>query len=420
MARDFEQLYETCSRSIEHYIYCKVANRHDAQDVLQTVLLAGYEGLDRLAEPTNFKRWLLSIATNKIKDYYAQKAKTLHLPLEVATQLPERGFSQRETEWHVRDVLRRLPEKQQQILYLFYIVGLAQRDIALRLNLPLGTVKSRLNTAKKHFAQSYIGQEEEKDMKEKVFPNIAPIYQLTQLDKPIFPVVCEEVPGWLITARKGERRCFAFYDDPDRRCTGIHTMTALRNANIHGIDCVQIAIQEEHNGAVTSRDIFVRLTDTHCVYVADMYLDNDGVLSFGTFMDDDWLQSYEVGIDNCGRETHQTAQRNALLHPDGSITANDEMIKKERSDLIGRFEVTIGGNTYDTVAMCTIFDNDHMVLQYLDCRGNTILFRRFNRHDWKFKRYGALWTDKLPDSQRLQVNGQTFVHWYDCFPEEVL
>ena len=164
----------------------------------------------------------------------------------------------------------------------------------------------------------------------------------------------------------------------------------------------------------------MRLTDTHCVYVADMYLDNDGVLSFGTFMDDDWLQSYEVGIDNCGRETHQTARGDALLNPDGSITANDEMIKKERPDLIGRFEVTIGGNTYDTVAMCTIFDNDHMVLQYLDCRGNTILFRRFNRHDWKFKRYGALWTDKLPDSQRLQVNGQTFVHWYDCFPEEVL
>ncbi len=49
-----------------------------------------------------------------------------------------------------------------------------------------------------------------------------------------------------------------------------------------------------------------------------------------------------------------------------------------------------------------------------------VLSRRYNRSDWKQDYYKTLWTDKLPHSERLTINGSVYVHWYDCIPETVL
>ena len=46
--------------------------------------------------------------------------------------------------------------------------------------------------------------------------------------------------------------------------------------------------------------------------------------------------------------------------------------------------------------------------------GRTILWRRFNRDDWAMERYHKAWHELLPDNERLTINGETFVHWYDC------
>ncbi|MBP3919299.1 MAG: hypothetical protein J6I50_09040 [Clostridia bacterium] len=58
--------------------------------------------------------------------------------------------------------------------------------------------------------------------------------------------------------------------------------------------------------------------------------------------------------------------------------------------------------------------------QFLDHNGRTILWRRFNRNDWAFDRYQKLWTEQLPDNDRLNVNGITYVHWYDCITDYIL
>ena len=64
--------------------------------------------------------------------------------------------------------------------------------------------------------------------------------------------------------------------------------------------------------------------------------------------------------------------------------------------------------------------NDSVVTeQFLDQNGRTILWRRFNKNDWAFSRYGKLWTELLPDNERLTVNGETYVHWYDCVTDYI-
>ena len=43
--------------------------------------------------------------------------------------------------------------------------------------------------------------------------------------------------------------------------------------------------------------------------------------------------------------------------------------------------------------------------------GRTILWRRFNRDDWATDRFGGrLWSEQLPDNERITVNGEQYAH----------
>jgi len=58
--------------------------------------------------------------------------------------------------------------------------------------------------------------------------------------------------------------------------------------------------------------------------------------------------------------------------------------------------------------------------QFLDQNGRTVLWRRFNRDDWAIRRYKKRWTEALPNNERLYVNGEVYVHWYDCITDYIL
>jgi len=83
---------------------------------------------------------------------------------------------------------------------------------------------------------------------------------------------------------------------------------------------------------------------------------------------------------------------------------------------VGRYEVTLGGIRYDTV--CVMDVNAYMdgvvSEQYLDGRGHTVLWRRFNPNEWREEKYGKTWAEMLPGNEQIRVNGKLYVHWYDC------
>jgi hypothetical protein len=84
--------------------------------------------------------------------------------------------------------------------------------------------------------------------------------------------------------------------------------------------------------------------------------------------------------------------------------------------------VDIGSKSYDTVCVMDIetYDSGVVSEQFLDSNGKTILWRRFNRNDWALDRYGAPWSEQLPDNDRLMVNGALYVQWYDCITDYIL
>jgi len=246
----------------------------------------------------------------------------------------------------------------------------------------------------------------------KLFPDVMPEFTIEKINEKPFNVKFEEVAGFFIIPKVGEKTSFAFYDDPDKKFSGMHMLTCIREAEIHGIPCVQVEMDYDTTEEISTN--FIRMTETHISYVAQMYK-KDNIFYFGSFYDDEFLSRLGAGENNIGREIDQRAKGVAVLNDDGTFTVS----KEKYPDIFGRYKIQIGLHAYDTVAVIELVDG-RMSIQYVDQKGRTVLFRRYNRFDWKLDRYKALWTEKLPNSEVLLINGEKYVHWYDCISDYVL
>lgn len=418
---DFERLLAEHRTAAERYVRFRLSSRSDADDVLQEVYLTAYRRFDQLKNKDAFKAWLISIARSKCTDYFREKAAQLDIPLEAmedhALSASRHGPTEQAT---VRETLGLLGDKDKQILYLFFWKELPQAEIAKRLNIPVGTVKSRLYTAKQNFKSKYPLEPKGANHMKKL-PEFLPEYKIEESSLPPFSVKWEEVMGWFLVPKLGEQLSWGMYDIPSRKCSHICDMKATGKAAVHGIEGVElIARESDYSGKKDVEDwtFVAQLTDTHCRYLAALR-NIGGVRNYFTFLDGDaFLPNWGFGEDNCGNET------NLSLKGDIKRTGiTVESVKKDfLLDIVGRYTVTINGKSYDTVCVMDIETYDCGVVseQFLDANGKTILWRRFNRNDWAIDRYKQPWTELLPDNERLTVNGTTYVHWYDCITDYIL
>ncbi|MBQ5992424.1 MAG: sigma-70 family RNA polymerase sigma factor [Clostridia bacterium] len=427
---DFEALISGVMQPLERFVKFRVGNLSDAEDILQEVLTAAYRGADTLSDEVMFKPWILGIARNKCNDYFRAKAKRMEIPLESLDETAlTTGIHGVTTRAVVHETLNRLGDTDKQILYLSYFRDLRQAEIASRLGIPVGTVKSRLYHAKQQFRDLYPEKPKgEIVMKNerKFMPEYMPDYQIKEVGGEPFAVCWEEIMGWLIVPKLGEAISWAMYDFPKRRRTEQCDMKVVGKAMVHGIEGVEIeAIEYDPmdcnriDGAdVAKRRFVAQLTDTHCRYLAECH-EEDGLKKLYTFLDgDDFLQSWGFGEDNCGNETHIAPK--GLIRKDGNIVAT---VKQPfMLDVVGRFEVQINGKTYDTVCVIDAgaYEEGVVTEQYLDRSGRTVLWRRFNRNDWMQESYKRPWTELLPENERMTVDGETYVHWYDCISDHIL
>ena len=146
---------------------------------------------------------------------------------------------------------------------------------------------------------------------------------------------------------------------------------------------------------------------------------DNGIRTYITFLDEEaFMPNWGFGENNCGNEVS--------LSPKGDIIRTGNVIESKKKpfllDIVGRYTVEIGGKTYDTVCVMDINTYDAGVVseQFLDQNGRTILWRRYNRNDWHQDHYGKPWTELLPHSPRLLINGETYVEWYDCITDYIL
>ncbi|SHI61798.1 RNA polymerase sigma-70 factor, ECF subfamily [Clostridium cavendishii DSM 21758] len=139
-------------------------NQTNAEDLFQDTFIKAFRYMDKFDRTRDFEPWLFTIAINlykdsyrKIKKYFAKfidfkddTEKNLlieNIPSDL--YLPEQEMEKNEIKKLLQKSINKLKDDYKIIIILFYYNNLKQKDIALILNIPEGTVKSRLNTAKK-------------------------------------------------------------------------------------------------------------------------------------------------------------------------------------------------------------------------------------------------------------------------------
>jgi len=424
----FTTLLTECKNAIKRFVYYKTPSKADGDDVLQETLLAAYTRRDSLHQPEKFKAWLLSIAANKCNDFYRKRATLPEwLPdsdhaLDNALQQTHYGLTIADT---VQEALLLLGENDAALLRLVYIERYKLAEVAAMLDIPIGTVKSRLFAAKRRFKDAYpftFSHKKSKGAKTmKKLPETLPEYTFTESTDAPFPVKWEEKPGWFIVPRLGEKISWGIYDWPEKKRTSLVEMEVTFRTTVHGVEGVEIVACENYKGTNYTRTFVEQLTDTHVRTLAETVQEGDEKLIL-TFLDEDnkFVQKWGFGEDNCGKEVNIAPK--GIIKRDGNTITAPLPLQASAMDVVGRYTVNICGKEYDCVCLINAYTHKTGILteQFIDANGRTVLWRRFNHNNWSNSTYKQLWTEKLPDSQRYTVNGEIYVHWYDCISDYIL
>jgi RNA polymerase sigma-70 factor, ECF subfamily len=124
-----------------------------AEDLVQESFLRVIRSIAHYQYPRPFKPWLYAIATNIARDHYkrADSRHTIDMPDDAEqmtpehTDLPEDALLSHDEEHRVAAAISDLPGHQREAVILRYYQELSLAEIADALNIPVGTVKSRLS-----------------------------------------------------------------------------------------------------------------------------------------------------------------------------------------------------------------------------------------------------------------------------------
>ena len=412
----FEILYTGHFSVLQRYVYYRLPSKDDGDDVLQEIALAAFSAKDIPTDAEQQKAWLLGIARHKCVDFFRRRYAGHSLPLSEMLVQTRAGLD-------VQETLDALAHRDQQALTMFYLEGRPQAEIAARLGIPVGTVKSRLHTAREHFKQIH---QPEGDFPMKELPLIMPDYTMEQLPLSPFEARWEELIGWFLVPRLGEKLKWAIYDFPERKRSEVYEMEVTGRASVHGIEGVEITAREsnggqheaKHRNDDLTRTFIAQMTDTHVRMLAESHREN-GVRKCFTFLDGDaFLNNWGFGADNCGKEI-ALVPKNMITRKGNTLTAQTF----PAMDVVGRYAVTLDGKRHDTICLIDLetYDTGICTEQFIGKDGRTVLWRRYNHNDWHKERYGGKqWSETLPNNDQLTINGEIYVHWYDCILDRVL
>ncbi|WP_373553821.1 RNA polymerase sigma factor [Haliscomenobacter sp.] len=158
----FSTLYDAYASSLLGITYKIVNNKPASEEILQDVFVKIWKHIHTydIAKGSLFT-WMVNITRNTCKDYFRSKHyhyETLITPVELA-HIPSKfiptATSHEEISIDLDLLMQKLEPRYKDILHLVYIYGYSQVQVSEKLNLPLGTVKTRSNAALKRLRYIY-------------------------------------------------------------------------------------------------------------------------------------------------------------------------------------------------------------------------------------------------------------------------
>jgi len=159
----WEQIVRQYWRKVFNVAYKFVGKHDEAEDLTQDIFFKIFKSLDTFDRRANFQTWLISISRNLCIDHYRSVRKereTLDREVDAADLAPATAqpgpvaaLEQRDRVALLKRAMSALPESLRTAVLMRDIQELSYQEIADRLRLPEGTVKSRINRGRTELAR---------------------------------------------------------------------------------------------------------------------------------------------------------------------------------------------------------------------------------------------------------------------------
>ncbi|MGB1274598.1 MAG: RNA polymerase sigma factor [Nannocystaceae bacterium] len=140
-------------RPLRRFFHNKVASESDADDLLQRTFIGCLEGVVRFREDASFRTWMFAVAHNVLRTWFREKRRDACVDFETVSVAelgagPSTAFAQHREHKLLLEALRRIPFESQVVLELYYWEQLEAKDVSVIMQMPIGTVRSRIRKAK--------------------------------------------------------------------------------------------------------------------------------------------------------------------------------------------------------------------------------------------------------------------------------
>ncbi|GDX40123.1 RNA polymerase sigma factor [Armatimonadota bacterium] len=159
----FDQLIRNYEKRVYNLAYRLCGSYDEANDVSMDAFIRVFQAIKHFRGEANFSTWLFRIVTNVYLDRRKRVKNRQHLSLEEYIELEESSIARQiedpaphpgqvaetnERNTVLQKAVASLPDYQRAMVVLYHTEGLSYDEIAEALDLPIGTVKSRLNRAR--------------------------------------------------------------------------------------------------------------------------------------------------------------------------------------------------------------------------------------------------------------------------------
>ncbi|WP_299669381.1 sigma-70 family RNA polymerase sigma factor [uncultured Polaribacter sp.] len=155
------QIWDLYSKDLKTFIISKVKNPTIADDILQDTFIKIHTKMHTLKEVSKLKAWCFSVARNSVLNYWRANNKTVEIAnlnasdrfYKSETAILEHTHTEQDC---LQEILKTLPKKYRDPLFLSDIKGFKQQEVANQLNQTLSTTKSQIQRGRKLISQGFI------------------------------------------------------------------------------------------------------------------------------------------------------------------------------------------------------------------------------------------------------------------------
>ena len=154
----FEYLFNRYAEAIRRLLILRIGSSDDANDLLQETFIKVYLRLDRYNADYTFGQWVYTIARNTLIDHIRRRQEELPIDERFSsppspTPTPEESVIRLQQRTQIEHCLESLPERYGRLIRMRFLEEYSYEEIAERLEMPLGTVKTQIHRARERMCE---------------------------------------------------------------------------------------------------------------------------------------------------------------------------------------------------------------------------------------------------------------------------